>query len=254
MHAAIPDGPLHTLLHPILSDVAGRAFFRGGSGELPFTGYGEAAKIGHRNSMTSTYFERFADGLPDDQLVEFAHERCRVAGPQCQILLRRLIQLHPGVDALSEIEVELAELDGASSREHLDLAARRLYEDGASSDSGAITAAQALALTDDYMRSYSHGVPYESTALESVWASCREKPPSRSECERRIAARPPTGGRASSRTQQEFEEAVDACLSRTAVGRLCQDGALQVRTLLDTGETPELLRAWRFKQQGDQGT
>ena len=48
-------GDLHTLLHPILSNRAARAFFDGGVGSLPVTARPEPAEVGMRNSLLRRY-------------------------------------------------------------------------------------------------------------------------------------------------------------------------------------------------------
>jgi hypothetical protein len=72
-------GPLHTLYHPRLSDVAARAFFRGGLAGLPPLLAPKAIEAGARNSLLRQYAARFAAGMPDSVRQIVLHEtwKCR---------------------------------------------------------------------------------------------------------------------------------------------------------------------------------
>src|SRR5262249_40045743 len=58
-------GPVHSLYHPRLAFEAGRAFLVGGTGWLPFTGYGEPARVGAANSLLRRYLERYGADVPE---------------------------------------------------------------------------------------------------------------------------------------------------------------------------------------------
>lgn len=252
VHELDLEGSIHTLYHPILSDLAGRAFFRGGRGELPFSGHGGAARVGGKNSMTRNYLARFGGQLPDFVMAEYASQSCVLTGPRCMILIDHWRQTHADAVLLRRLDERLSASDQWSSGRLAD--ATRLYGNGRSAASARpLSSSEALSLTDIFVETYDHGVPYDPEALEAAWSQCRERPPDRAECERRVRSTS-SGGDTSAVRDSAFEEAVDLCMSRPPVGRTCQDGINQVRTLLQTGAIPELLEHWRIKMQRLQGT
>jgi len=248
VHAATLEGPVHTLYHPILSDLAGRAFYRDDAGLLPFTGYGEAARIGHRNSMARAWFERMGDSVTDQQRADYLAELCMVKGPSCQLLLSKWLEATPDSPALhrlqSRLDVSAVELVVGDTG-----VASHLFDDGtAAADAGPISSSEAFGVTDLFVRTYRHAEPYSPDALESLWGNCRQSPPPLEVCQRTVAAR--LGASADSAA---FDQGVDACRSRLPVGRICQDGAQQVREMLETGRLPALLEHWRVKRERDRG-
>ncbi|MFT5441916.1 MAG: spermidine synthase, partial [Myxococcota bacterium] len=76
-HAAEFEGPTHSLYKPTLSDVAGRAFFRRGAARLPFTGFGNPATLGTKNSMLRRYIDYRGGKLDDDERLGAVRMACR---------------------------------------------------------------------------------------------------------------------------------------------------------------------------------
>ena len=100
VHAAALRGPLHTLLHPLLSDRAARAFYRGAGSRVPFTGFGEAARIGARNSLLGRYVRRAGGRLPADQRAAVVGESCSHRTAQCGAFLADWLRERPDSPAL----------------------------------------------------------------------------------------------------------------------------------------------------------
>jgi len=251
LHVANLEGPVHTLYHPILSHLAGRAFYRGERGEVPFTGYGEPARIGQKNSMARAYFERFGGNPPDRALGDYVRQVCVITGPRCEILLHHWLGEHPDSAALQGVLALLESSRKGMSPEKLQVATHFYGSGREILDGEPIVAEDSMELTDDYIRSYSHAVPYDPRALEAVWASCRKEPPSRSECQRIASTRAEGGAFASLPTSDDLNEAVQQCMERRSVSRQCEDGARQVRAMFETGELPKILEYWKQLESRD---
>ena len=58
-------GPIHTLLHPQLGNLAARAAFSGAEAALPPTADLETARVGQRNSLQRRFAARFGGRLPE---------------------------------------------------------------------------------------------------------------------------------------------------------------------------------------------
>src|SRR5262249_48336872 len=87
VHAASLRGPIHSLYHPRLSFAAGPALFVGRTGSLPFTGYGEAAAIGARNSLLKRYLDGLGVEIPEQIREEIALRACGERIPGCEALV-----------------------------------------------------------------------------------------------------------------------------------------------------------------------
>lgn len=178
LHASLrgDDGPIHTLYHPILSHHAARAFFAGRTGLLPFTGAGETAALGARNSLLRAYAARFGGRLPDAQRSEVLDETCRYRVAQCGSLLAQW--QHDDGDSRAFLAARDSALEAARSRggaERLDEAAvARLAGlfDPASADVPQRSATQLDHLTRDYEDFYHHAAPFRAEALLGAWSRC----------------------------------------------------------------------------------
>ena len=171
---ASPDaGAIHTLRHPILSDMAARAFFRGGRAGALDRVDPAGARVGARNSL----LRRRARLGPRDPLPEpllrvaadqvCGHERLR----ECTTLLAAWLHGYPGserrkrtaasVSLTPELPVslatvnELARLYGGPPAHDRPLAAQRLYE-----------------MTGQYVNYYHHAAPFDPAVIEARWQRC----------------------------------------------------------------------------------
>jgi spermidine synthase len=169
------QGPIHTLFHPRLSHSAGRAFFTGGRGELPFTGFGAAARAGARSSLLRRYLARFgAAGPPEAVYAALAEESCSHRGDRCATVLADWGLHHPGSPALA---AAAARLESGAARFGSPLQADRLPElrtllAGGRTGSGDVTPALAQASTALFRAYYDHAFPFDAAGLLARWRAC----------------------------------------------------------------------------------
>jgi spermidine synthase len=81
------DAPVHTLLHPILSDRAARAFFSGGHIELPSFAHLQKARIAERNSLLRRYVRENGGVLPSQERARLTDQLCRSRLDECAVAL-----------------------------------------------------------------------------------------------------------------------------------------------------------------------
>ncbi len=243
LHAADLSGPIHTLYHPILSDAAGRAFYRGERGELPFTGYGEPARIGHANSMTRAWFERFQGGPSSEALADYAAERCTLAREECLPLVEHWLDERPGDRRLGHLRDDLLNDERIAWPDDGGVA-QYLWGDGAEIlAAGPLRPDQAFRLTETYMRAYSHGLPFSPRALEAVWSACSRSHRNRTKCEGDLLRAQVEG--AASFSEAELDAAIDRCAAEMPASRVCVDGRVQIGGLLENGTVPPALLEWQ---------
>ena len=75
-HAADFAGPIHTLYEPVLSDMAGRAFFRRDTASLPFTGFGEAGRIGRKNALLRRHIDYLGEAYGEAEREAAIRQAC----------------------------------------------------------------------------------------------------------------------------------------------------------------------------------
>jgi SAM-dependent methyltransferase len=176
VHAAELEGPLHGLTHPLLGHAAGRAFFRGRTGALPFTGLGEAARVGERNSLLRRYLDRFGGQVPDEVRGELVAEACSHRKDQCAVLLADGQRANPAAPALRRLVSDGLRSDrGIADRVDPAILPHvgALLPAGPVSESGDVTLDFAERATLLYARSYYHAVPFAPRALVDLWSRCR---------------------------------------------------------------------------------
>jgi spermidine synthase len=175
VHAVDLPGPLQTLHHPRLNHMAGRAFFRRDLSTLPFTGFGEAAVAGARNSLFRRYIASLPDGLTDAILAEYVGQACDERGRQCTTLLG----YWAGRDASSErlarelsaVRQQAPRYGGRVDRRIIPQLVAWLY--GSAGSEQAIDAQTGASVTGLYQHFYQHAVPFESERLLGVWERCQ---------------------------------------------------------------------------------
>ncbi len=197
------EGPVHTLLHPRLSYAAGRAFFEGGIGGLPFSGFGEPARVGARNSLLRRYLARFPGGAPDDVYAALAREACFFRVDRCSVVLAEWSLHHPASAALSRaLAKKKNELFGGPLPEGV-VAQVAAVLAGAPQPDGESTLAQLRQATQAYLLYYDHGIAFDAAGLLDGWDHCTGD---QAQCERgRTAVREliETGGRHPTATAAE---------------------------------------------------
>ncbi|MFT5443355.1 MAG: spermidine synthase, partial [Myxococcota bacterium] len=187
VHALDLKGPIHTLYRPILNHTAGRAFFRGGTAELPFSGYGVPAQVGRRNSLLRRYAIRKGGELPERERERVIIETCRAHGKTCRALLAEWMSEAPHSPGFKRtrkrvaelVEVKHQRLDNRkpSSPAVEDLAfVSRLFQSNRSGSAPrtnrASSVAQAQKATREYIDGYVHASPFAPAALLATWSSC----------------------------------------------------------------------------------
>jgi spermidine synthase len=181
VHAAALEGPIHSLYRPQLSLVAGRAFFAGGRGSLPFTGYGEPAATGRANSLLQRYLARFPDAA-DPIFGEAAWRACRAELPNCGALAAGWANAKPRAGRFTPLAQQLRGEHGASFLPRLE---QLLPANGSapSPASDPIAPEDALEWTRLYLGQYAHAEPFDPARLVGVWRRCRADGESREGCD-----------------------------------------------------------------------
>jgi spermidine synthase len=216
LQAADLRGELHTLLHPILSHHAARAFFRGGAVAIPKFVKPRSTRIGAQNSLLRRAAER-GGRIPEDALEPIARELCRVSfAMDCATVLARWRHDYPGSARLSSALAWARKLPSSDNprRSSNRRAAETILADaklavleqlfGADDASAARPVARAKKLTTNYVRHYNYALPFDRGVLERAWARCTGAPcaaalrraekrlgPLDSRARRRPAGRPP---------------------------------------------------------------
>jgi len=157
VNATALAGPIHSLYAPTLSFQAGRGFFVGHQGELPFTGYGDAAEVGAANSLLRRHLAAH-EGERVALLARAAQRACEQELPGCTALAvsspeqRTLLEQQRG----PLYARRAAGLLGAPTDE---LAERIPF--------GAVLEQHLL-----YLREYAHAAPFDPERLLDLWRRC----------------------------------------------------------------------------------
>ena len=177
LHAAGLEGPVHTLRHPLLSDLAARAFFRGGGiNTLPKYPTPEAARIGHRNSLLRR--RAVTPGGATERVIEAAvRETCRHRqAVECATLLAvwRRVSRRP-----EQVEVYMRQLRRTWNIDvlrdtNLDVIEVLLSGEPRSVDESR-SLGRATMISRRFSSHYHHAFPFERRALRAAWDACREE-------------------------------------------------------------------------------
>jgi spermidine synthase len=182
VQAAALAGPVHSLYHPRLSFIAGRAFFTGSRGSLPFTGYGAPAEVGSANSLLRRYRSQFSGSAADAIRGETASRACRAHLPNCGALAAAWSNAQPKSDRFAP----LAETMNTSRGPHF-IERLRFFLDSkrpVPPPSDRISPADALERTRLYIDHYAHAEPFDPARLLEVWQRCGLDPQSSEACDR----------------------------------------------------------------------
>jgi spermidine synthase len=176
LHAVKLEGPLHTLRHPILSDLAARAFFRNRSSWLPTYLSDQHQEVSARNSL----LRRHVGGdrpFPEELFETAVREACRLTnGEVCATFFARWAVDHPGSDRL---RAALAEQRRSTNANNLGIEARRLkilrslYGGPEPETRDGVTPAEAQRLTNLFLTHYHHAVPFDRSVVDVAWDRCR---------------------------------------------------------------------------------
>ncbi len=176
-HEAIPLGvlqaaalraPVHSLYHPLLNFAAGRAFFVGHHGNLPFTGYGEPAEIGAVNSLLRRYLERLDGRDPEAIRAEIAEHACDKDLPGCGALAAHWAVANPNSEGFRTFAAKMQRRNGPMFMPRM----RALREGPAGNPERRIRPRAAVDVTRLFIEEYAHAAPLDPDALLAFWERC----------------------------------------------------------------------------------
>jgi len=237
LHAANLEGPVHTLYHPLLNHQAGKAFFRGDIGSLPFFGYGEPARMANENSMAKAYSMRFGGELPDEERSALIMEAFRSAGPLAEPLLARWLSEEPDSAALGKVQdwvrnsIRYSDDQGDTGDAILErVDALTYFFDQTVESENDINPEIANLATQRFKDFYHHAAPFSGERLLRIWGSCREGEQDPVWCQEWARQE---SKKLDARSEAEL---FDACLERRSVGEECRSGIEEAELLLKLGE------------------
>jgi predicted membrane-bound spermidine synthase len=242
VHAARLRSAIHTLYHPRLSYVAGRAFFVGSDADLPFTGSRQAAAQGTKNSLLRRYTAQLGGRLPEPQRSELVAEACEMRRPFCSTLLADWLRDNPDSPALRGILERVVALERGvetppGTKEIGEASLRKLSVlfPGSPRDSEPSNPTAASLASTLFVRFYHHAAPFDGEMLLDVWSRCRIEQHSERICrEAMLSNRPWEAWMPGDPT---VDDLLDRCRGAPTTGRLCVEGMSRARKLLE-GESP----------------
>ena len=193
-------GDVHTILHPVLSHRAARAFFRGQQAELPIALGPAARSIGAEHSLLRAYVRHAGGTMSNDVHRELLAESCKTRPWICATLVAQWFATSDSAPGREEVIAEL--LQKQPFRRHLGPQTLQtlagFYQPDLESTE-AITPQEAERISDLFVEYYFYGAPFSFDALTSVWRRCRDGggqrcEPVRARIERLVGPLP--GGRA----------------------------------------------------------
>lgn len=175
VHAAGLEGDVQTLLHPVLTHRAGRAFFLARAASLPAAAGPEAARLGAENSLLRRYAAAEGGILPDELHQTLVAESCRGIPTVCATRVAYWLHQHPASPALAHQLAQLRPLPQLAD----DLTPARLAALVALFAPGEVrpgetTPEEASQLTNLFLRYYLHAAPFSREVLASVWQRCSD--------------------------------------------------------------------------------
>jgi hypothetical protein len=179
---------VHTLFHPRLNHLAGRAFFRGALGDLPLLESGERAGIGTRNSLLRQYLAGLSAEGAKRALSAAIAEACRNRRKQCITLLAELIIRHPDSP---DVRALAARVYGSVSRVRVGGRVQprmvesilRLASPGYIEQTPVVALEVAERATQLYRRFFNYAVPFDPDVHIAFWNHCRASGSERGRCE-----------------------------------------------------------------------
>jgi len=179
LHAAHLDGPLHTLRHPRLSDLAARAFIAGNDVSLQKFAAPESAVVGSRNSLLRRYAGRQDGSLPGEIFKIAIREAYKVQlAAECVTLVAAWRHSDPESAALNAQLNELRKdpsFGDLLADGNLDSLERLFGSQPLLSLQGPRSLMRAQQLSGLYLVHYHHVVPFERGVLRTAWGNCSAK-------------------------------------------------------------------------------
>jgi predicted membrane-bound spermidine synthase len=173
VHALELPGPLHTLLHPILSHTAAHAFYRRSSGALPAGLARAAAEAGARGAWLARW--RAAHGLSDAERSSVALEACALDLSHCATLFAHWLYEAPQSPALAAALARARAHERVASALEPAHLARLASLFGADATAGmAPSHALARDLARVYAKYYHHAAPFPAGSLHAAFERCAQ--------------------------------------------------------------------------------
>jgi len=174
LNAAELQGDVHTLLHPVLSDRAARAFFLGSTANLPASVTLEPARVGAANSLYRRHVRASGGEIPEAQRAAFVDEVCRHLPQACLTHLSAWRKDAPRSRALATsfatAKPEIEHLLAPGLADQL----VGFFESGPEEPGEALRLPEVEKVTQNFVRFYLHAVPFERGSLNSYWKRCRD--------------------------------------------------------------------------------
>ncbi len=193
LHRTRDDGPLHTLLHPILSDQAARAFFSGSHVELPTFAHLQQARIADRRSLLRRYLRENGGAFPSGERARFTDQLCQSRLDECAVALAAWLHQEPGSRQLAN-RIRAARKRFGVRGPPLSAPFLRRISRFFGGERGALTGPTpeiARAEARLFTQYYHSGLPFERGYLARLFERCAVERPNPSRCleERKRAER-----------------------------------------------------------------
>ncbi len=204
--AAALEGEIHTLLHPLLSSRAARAFFIGRSGKLPPMPQPAAVEVAEQNSLLARLRARQGGILSETDYETWVGQVCGARAHTCASAFAKWQVDHPGSKRLaSAIEQQRTQRPDASELDPKLLADLAILFGAPGLPEGRISDEAARRYTSLFIDFQIPGTPFDRSVLEEIWRRCKDAnqgigcAEARRETEKRLgplrkhAAAPPNG-------------------------------------------------------------
>jgi hypothetical protein len=171
--AADPTGPVHTLLHPRLGDLAARAFFRGDRASLPIFVQAAPARVGRENSLVRRWVAGHGGRADDAWWEDVVAETCEFNVLACATLLADWHVRSPESPELAaRLERHLKLGSSPGNRAVFDVLVQLFRGDDGSTVP--TTANEAMDASKLFATYYHHAAPFDRSSLWSLWRRCAE--------------------------------------------------------------------------------
>jgi spermidine synthase len=171
VHALELPDRIHTLLHPVLNDVAARAFYRKDRAEVPIGLERRAADIGSRQSLGRQLLAREPGA---ETRLEFMREACELNRKRyCATLFAHWLHEDPEdpmlVESLAKAQAS-SRFGDALKPEILQDLVNVYGPDAAAEEPPSFE--RASDLSNLYAHYYHHAVPFDPASLHAAWRHC----------------------------------------------------------------------------------
>ena len=237
LHAAELKGPLHTLHRPILSDLAGKAFFRRSIGNLAFTGFGEPSRVGANNSMWRRYLEYLGGNLPDKERLEIIEEAMRQKRPFALSMVARWMAESSGSPEFKQAYQSAKQWLQTSAKdvgdpERLLNDLQSLYEENNRGERPSLTPQSAWQISAAFAKYYFHGAPFNENALLGAWNRCETESQSETLCIERAQSKLEQDLSSMVDREESVSKLVRACMKERVQSPMCQHGKFEANKIL----------------------